>query len=73
MTEETKSVIDDVDHIQSIFNHPWLQDEVTALAKYFHQRNLTPFEGALVMSRLTSTALASTVQIKEDKEDVQPV
>ena len=68
MTEETKSVIDDVDHIQSIFNHPWIQDEVTALAKYFHQRNLTPFEGALVMSRLTSTALASSVQIKEENK-----
>lgn len=72
MTEETRSVIDDVDHIQSIFSHPWLQEEVTALAKYFHERKLTPFEGALVMSRLTSTALASTVQIKE-KEDVQPI
>jgi hypothetical protein len=68
MTEEIKSVIDDVDHIQSIFNHPWIQDEVTALAKYFHQRNLTPFEGALVMSRLTSTALASSVQIKEENK-----
>ena len=68
MTEETKSVLDDVDHIQSIFNHPWIQDEVTALAKYFHQRNLTPFEGALVMSRLTSTALASSVQIKEENK-----
>ena len=66
MTEETKSVIDDVEHVQSIFNHPWLQDEVNALANYFHERKLTPFEGALVMSRLTSTALASTVQIKEE-------
>lgn len=68
MTEETKSVLDDVDHIQSIFNHPWIQDEVTALASYFHERNLTPFEGALVMSRLTSTALASSVQIKEENK-----
>ena len=73
MTEEVKSVIDGGDHVQEIFNNSWFQDEVTALATYFHERNITPFEGALIMSRLTSTALASTVQIKEDKEDVQPV
>ena len=66
MTEEVKSVLDDVDHVQEIFNNSWFQDEVTALAKYFHERKLTPFEGALIMSRLTSTALASTVQIKEE-------
>jgi hypothetical protein len=69
MTGGIKDMEDETKRIDSMLNSQWMLDEVAALAQHFQARGLASFEGALVMSKLTSVALASCVQFKEENKD----
>ena len=69
MTGEIKDAEGAEAAVREMENHPWLQEEVTALANYFVDRGLSPFEGAWVMSKLTSVALTSCVVLDKQKRE----
>lgn len=66
MTEENTKELSAAERVTRMYNHPWLDNEVEELSTYFLNRNLTPFEGAWVMSKLMCVALSSCVQDKEE-------
>ena len=69
MTGEIKDDKAETQRVVEMMSHPWLDAEVNALANYFKERNVTPFEGTWIMAKMLHIATSSCIQEKKENKD----